>query len=221
MHIVERGEYCFLDKIFPDGVTAGFTKGGLRGDLPDDVRKAFPRKAPGGIGVSFLKQVHGSEVVSVENEGLYVGDGLFTEKSALALAVKTADCLPLFLYSDDLSVAGMLHVGWRSAAGGILGNTGQDLSKFRVAAGVGLRKCCYEVGEEFRDNKRVSPFLEIRGGKLFFDPIGFVREELMEQGLKEDNFFDIGICSHCSGKAFHSYRRDKTEKRTLSFIAMA
>ncbi len=109
-------------------------------------------------------------------------------------------------------------MGWRSAEAGILDNISFDLSSFAAIAGIGLRQCCYEVGEEFLEHERLKPFLERKQKKIFFDPIGFARATLIKKGLSEDNFFDLGLCNFCMESDFFSYRKSHTENRTVSFI---
>jgi YfiH family protein len=217
--VLTEKDNCFIyDGIFPDGVIAGFTKPSLEGRHPyidTPTALSFLERE---IDVSYMKQVHGAVVHRVNLGGMYVGDGLITGSKGLTLAVKTADCMPVILSSHEMGVTGVVHMGWRSAKDGILENVGDDLSTFVAASGPALRKCCYEVGREFFEYERVKPFLEERDGRIFFDSVSFVKNELMKRGLKEENFFDAGLCSFCSPGAFHSHRRTKTKNRTISFI---
>ena len=112
----------------------------------------------------------------------------------------------------------MIHLGWKSAKASILENVPFRCSATKVLAGVGLRRCCYKV-DDFLKYTRLALFIERRNKGLYFDPIAFTRTELMKKGMKEANFADLEICSHCNPKEFFSYRRDSTDRRTLSFIA--
>jgi hypothetical protein len=161
--------------------------------------------------------VHSSQIKFVKRAGLYLGDGLFTVKNRLALMVKTADCLPLYFYGYNDGVIGLIHLGWRPALEGILDNIKMDLSDFKVVVGVGLRCCCFRVGEEFKHYDKLAPYLRRKNEKLYFDPLGFLKEELTRYGLKRSNIKDVNICSLCN-RGFYSHRREQTEKRTLSFI---
>ncbi len=202
------------------GVIGGFTKSGLPGEAAPDMRTAL---APAGFDarVACMQQVHGSHVKIVSEPGIYaVSDGLFTAARNLAVVVRTADCLPLIFYSERLKMTGVVHMGWRSASAGILRKTGIDLSSFLCIAGVGMRACCYEVGEEFLDKQLLADFLSRKEGKLYLDPVAFARAQLVGEGMRENNFIDLGICSRCSDKGFHSHRRTGTAHRTLSFALM-
>lgn len=217
MRLTDR-EYCHtIEDIFSPGVVAGFTKTNLKGDPVRDVKKALADLHKD-FKVAHLKQIHSTKIHTIKKAGIYEGDGLFTMKENLALVVRTADCLPVFFYSEKLGAIGVVHMGWQGALGGILNNMELDLSSFKAAAGVGLRKCCYALGEEFLKYQQVSPFLEKRQKGLYFDAVSFAKTALIKKGLKKENFFDVNICSFCPGDNFFSYRRDKTSSRTLSFM---
>jgi YfiH family protein len=186
--------------------------------MPTDMEKVLS-SVDKNIRFSYMDQVHSPTVHFIDDHGVYEGDGLMTKSDDMMLVVKTADCMPLVFYSREEDVIGVIHMGWKSAAAGILENIKHDLSTFKVYAGVALRKCCYAVGEEFFGYSRIAPFLSRNEGKVFFDPVSFSRETLMEKGLKEADFMDTGICSYCSDKQFASRRRmGGLYSKTLSFI---
>jgi len=217
MRLLEQ-KYCFLvSDIFFSDTLIGFTRPSLRGRLPEDLYQALSF-----LGIqpqlSYMHQLHSALVQIVDKPGIYEADSLFCSQSNHVLAVKTADCLPLLFYSPAKAIIGIVHMGWRSAQAGILEHIGFDLSSFAVIAGIGLRQCCYEVGEEFLEYQRLKPFLKRKTQKLFFDPIGFAKVTLMSHGLPEDNFFDLGLCNFCMERKFFSYRKSHTENRTISFV---
>lgn len=223
MKLTEHKHCVLIEDFFTSCTLAGFTKNSLAGNPPQDIQTALSFSGKK-FKVAYLNQIHSAKVLSVDQGGCYEGDALFTKFLDLVLVVKTADCLPLFFESKKLGVIGVVHMGWRSAKKGILDNVAYDLSSFKVMAGVGLRKTCYEVGDDLLSHKPFSPFIEktSRGGVtpplLNFDPIGFAKNKLISRGLKEDNFIDLDICSFCSEDNFFSCRRGDVNSRTLSFI---
>ncbi|MBU2101835.1 MAG: polyphenol oxidase family protein [Candidatus Omnitrophota bacterium] len=217
MRLTESAYSFIIEDFFGPGVIAGFTKPALSGHLPQDVQTALCDRAVSAP-VAYLKQIHSSAIQVIEQDGMYVGDGLFTSCAHLALVVKTADCLPILLYSQDLGAAGVVHMGWRSACLGILDTIPFELGSFKAVAGVGLRECCFRVTEEFFNYLQFIPFLMRSGNGLFFDAAGFARSRLVKHGLKRENFFDNRICSYCNPGGFFSHRRGDTSSRTLSFI---
>ncbi|MFH1772444.1 MAG: polyphenol oxidase family protein [Candidatus Omnitrophota bacterium] len=213
MRLTER-EHCFLiEDFFENGIIAGFTKKTLLGNIPEDIH-AVLYKIMDDYSVAYLNQPHSAVIQTIDKKGLYEGDGLFTDAKNLVLAVRTADCLPVFIADAAKSSIGIVHMGWLSAKKGILDNLPADLANCKVACGVGLRKCCYAVGIEFLGFGELSSFLE--GQRRNFDVIAFTKEKVSSKGLHRENFLDINICSLCSGN--FSNRRNGTTNRTLSFI---
>lgn len=193
----------------PAGFFAGYTSGEV-----DGFTQAKEMYSPH----AYMKQVHGARVIEEAREAEQEADGIFSSKKGLYLFVKTADCLPLLFLSEEKQVIGAVHMGWRSAGANILNNIPFKLKSFHVIAGPGIRKCCYELGKDVYNNERLKPYCEMDGEKAHFDPISFARDVLTRKGLKEENFLDLGVCTMCSSEDLPSFRKDKTEKRTVSFI---
>ncbi len=217
MNLIEK-EHCYLiEDVFSRNVIAGFSKDNIPGDSPGDIKKTLSFFGKN-IKYAYLDQTHSSRVNQIEKEGSYEGDAFFTRQSNLVLVVRTADCLPLFVCSENAGIIGMVHMGWRSAKDGILDNIPFGLAAFKVLAGIGLRKCCYQVGREFLDYSRLSKYVIKDGNSFRFDPVRFAKDNMLKRGVKENNYFNLDICSFCSRQIFFSYRRTKTFLRTLSFI---
>jgi hypothetical protein len=212
---LKKQKYYFQYPPSPS-ITAGFTNPSLPGELPADIQTIFPGKQ-----AAFMRQTHGNKILKVVKNGIYDCDGLVTTEKDLVIAVKTADCLPLTLYNEKENTAAVVHMGWRSAARNILSALNTDLSDYIAIAGPGLRKCCYNVGEDLTEYTEIKPFITRSGKHLHFDPVLYARSKLITLGLKEKNFLDTGICSFCSGFGLPSYRRTKTSNRTLSFIVIS
>ncbi|MCF7886876.1 MAG: polyphenol oxidase family protein [Candidatus Omnitrophica bacterium] len=216
--LIEDKACFFIDDIFSIKITAGFTNSFLFGKLPSDFNRLLSYIGKE-ASFSYMDQKHSSKVVIVQKPGFYQADGLFSKDKNHFLVVKTADCLPLLFANKD-HLIGVIHMGWRPAKKGILRNIPFNLTDFKVVAGLGLRSCCYQVGDEFRKFEELSSYLKITPKRVFFNPIQFARDQLISQGLDKDNFFDLNLCSYCSKHNFFSYRRDKTIRRNLSFIGI-
>ncbi len=212
--VTEKNSVCFIKDFFPPHILCGFTKRDIfkLTQFEDILRRIFSLKS---LEFAYLIQTHSPEIVYINKQGLYKADGLFTSRSNLVLVVKTADCLPLYFSSSH--TIGILHLGWRGALRGILDNVKGDLRDFKVCSGVGLRSCCYQVGEEFLGFDKFRKFLVRKGERLYFSPVEFVQKELERKGFIFENFLDLEICSFCN-REFYSWRREKTTRRTFSFI---
>ena len=108
-----------------------------------------------------LRQIHSDIIHCVDSisEQPLVGDGLLTATPGLLLAIKTADCLPVILVDAKRRAVGVFHAGWRGTVKRIVekgvgemfrcfGSRPRDL---KAAIGPGIQGCCYEVGEEVRE----------------------------------------------------------------------
>jgi Multi-copper polyphenol oxidoreductase laccase len=107
-----------------------------------------------------MRQVHG---VTVHTDGVACCDGgwpegdlLATDRTDVALAVRTADCVPI-LYADDRTGAvAAVHAGWRGSVAGaaprmvevLASRFGSRPEDLEVAIGPSIGPESYEVGPE-------------------------------------------------------------------------
>ena len=154
-------------------------------------------------------------------------DGIVTDEKNLALVLRTADCVPVFLFDPDRPAAGLAHAGWRGAHKGIIQKTVQALkdhfgsrpSRFQAALGPAICESCYEVGEEFQNY--FPGFVRRVSGKIFFDLVHFVKHQLVDEGIPESNVTVSGFCTSCSVDRFFSARREGQETgRFLSAVVI-
>lgn len=135
-------------------------------------------------------------------------DGQATARRDAAVAVRTADCLPIALIAPE--AVAMVHAGWRGLADGIVEagiTTLHELGATRVAAaiGPGAGVCCYETGDEVHaafehlgPGMRVGPRADLKA----------VARALLEQWAVEE-VHDCGLCTICAPPGwFFSYRRE-------------
>lgn len=173
----------------------------------------------------FLKQVHGSTIVTAPFPSTPEADGAVAEHEGLILAVETADCLPIFIVDPLRKAVAAVHAGWRGTAKGIAkeavkrllegGSRAEDL---RAALGPSIGTCCYEVGDEVRaafpDTRCFRPG---RAGRYFLDLRGANRYALEELGLRD--IHEIPECTQCQTDSYHSYRREgKGSGRMVNFV---
>jgi len=105
-----------------------------------------------------LRQIH-SDVVQVFSaapaEPLQA-DAAATRQSGLALAVQTADCVPILLADTRRRAIAAVHAGWRGTLARIVVKTigrmrlefGTQPEDISAALGPAIGRCCYEVGPE-------------------------------------------------------------------------
>jgi polyphenol oxidase len=127
-----------------------------------------------GCEIQWLRQVHGIDVFDADisiaaNKDVGsakqdpVADAAITGRANIAIAILTADCLPvMFADVDGRFVAGA-HAGWRGLVNGILDKTiasfidrGIAPQNIRAFLGPAIGKSAFEVGSEVRQT-----FLEL------------------------------------------------------------
>jgi len=165
----------------------------------------------------FPEQVHGTNVniVNTPSDSPIEGhDGLVTAYSDIPLAIKVADCVPIFMLDTRTPAIGLVHAGWRGTVGGIAQNALEKMkdafstvpSDCLVWLGPSIGKCCFEVGpevtQEFRDK---LPSLGIEFGD-HIDLIEVNRQLLIQCGVPERNMDSYAGCTCCE-PGFYSYRR--------------
>jgi len=142
-------------------------------------------------------------------------DALVTKGRNIALSIFVADCLPVYIIDKKKDVIGLAHCGWKSTAKFLLKNTILSMQEsFKsepkdivLYFGPAIRKCCFEVGEEFRNYFKQGIFH--KGNKIFLDLIQVNYSQAKEAGIAEDNIFDSGICTYCENDKFFSFRKEK------------
>ncbi len=207
------------------------------GDNPKAVDKNYllVKKALGVNKIFTLKQVHSNKVfyISSKNfkEGLE-GDGLFTDEKGVAIGVKVADCLPIYIFNKKYKVIGIAHAGWRSTLAQIGKNLvnamtqkfGIHPSNLNFVLGPCIDQPCYEVGFEllskfFNTMPGSEIFFVQKNRIIYFDLRGLNRSLLKELGLNEITGLDY--CTKCNPDLFYSVRRDGTSGRNLALIYLS
>ena len=172
------------------------------------------------------KQVHGNRIVRVNDAGVVDScDGLLTQAKDLPLIIRTADCAAVMLYLQSEDTIVNLHVGWRGAAAGIIGEAIKKLTQsstfsgkeIRVAVGPLIRECCYQVGPEFAQIFS-EKYLEKRESSLYFSLQDVIKDQLREAGILQKQLEFSGECTFCSPLRFPSFRRDNTRHRIMNII---
>ncbi len=130
--------------------STGCAQGDLSGDGPRVDRR---RRAIVDLPWTVLSQVHGARVVVVERPGSANGteaDAAVATGQGLALAVLTADCVPVAFGSPE-GILGIAHAGWRGLRAGVVEATVTAMRRLgatRIEAVLGpcIHPCCYAFG---------------------------------------------------------------------------
>ena len=178
--------------------------------------------------VQLMEQVHGVNIKTIStylSEPVKKTDGIFTKSKDFALAVKTADCIPLALSSEDGSEIALLHVGWKGLCGGIIENFLTKYSVERKKYNAWIGPCIsadnYEVGKEVFDSFcKSDPIAEINFKALGKNKWKFDLRSEAARRLSDGN---VNICTseHCTFKEeelYYSYRNNQSDKRMITLI---
>lgn len=211
-----------------------FNLGTRYGDYRDDpaVVEANRRELVERFGLpgapQWLRQVHGTAVVSVDRVESEepVADAAVTRHPGVALAILTADCLPVLFASDDGQVIGAAHAGWRGLVAGVLENTVAAMAvpaaSIIVWLGPAAGPASYEIGAEVHDAfvahdaGAASAFTATRPGHWRVDLYALARQRLHAAGITRVS----GGGRDTIGEAdqFFSHRRDAQTGRMATIV---
>ncbi|MEO3753041.1 peptidoglycan editing factor PgeF [Streptomyces sp. B6B3] len=207
--------------------------GGAVGDRPADVR-ANRERAAASLGldpgdVRWMNQVHGRAVAVAEGpwpDGEPpAADGVVTAVPGMALAVLTADCVPVLLADPIAGVAGAAHAGRPGLVAGVVPATVEAMVRLgakaaRIVARIGPAVCgrCYEVPATMRaEAARTAPgsSATTRRGTPAIDIPRGVRNQLVDLGVVD--VVPPTVCTLESPDHF-SYRRAAITGRQASYV---
>ena len=186
-----------------------------------------------------LNQIHGNRVLEVDRafdqlppQEVLRYDACITNRNDVALSVRTADCVPILLYSPERKAVAAIHAGWRGTLAQIVTQTVDALthtygcrsSDLLACIGPCIHPCCYQVGTEVFEpmKKRFGAGVaQIQNKDLVVDLVQANRQLLFESGVLRQQVDCVDYCTSCNQDLFYSYRRDSTAAgRQLAFIGL-
>ncbi|MFJ4540774.1 peptidoglycan editing factor PgeF [Streptomyces tibetensis] len=208
--------------------------GGAVGDDPDAVRTNRDLAAKS-LGVEpdrvvWMNQVHGADVAVVDgpwgsSAEIPSVDAIVTTRRGLALAVLTADCVPVLLADPVAGVAAAAHAGRPGMIAGVVPAALRAMTELgaepsRLVARTGPTVCgrCYEVPEAMRaEVSAVEPaaYAETSWGTPAVDVSAGVHAQLERLGVRDRE--QSPVCTLESRDHF-SYRRDRTTGRLAGYV---
>ncbi|WP_436840115.1 peptidoglycan editing factor PgeF [Streptomyces abikoensis] len=207
--------------------------GGAVGDDPAAVRTNRARAAEAlGLDpacVVWMNQVHGKDVAVVDGPWQKgetpAVDAVVTTRRGLALAVLTADCVPVLLADPVAGITGAAHAGRPGLVAGVVPAVVTEMLRLgaepdRIVGHIGPSVCggCYEVPEAMRaEVAEAAPesWATTRRGTPAVDVANGVAAQLGRMGVTSVGRSDI--CTMESADHF-SYRRERTTGRLASYV---
>ncbi|MFI9241277.1 peptidoglycan editing factor PgeF [Streptomyces sp. NPDC053086] len=232
---VSGAHFAFTDRW--GGVSAApyeeLNLGGAVGDDAEAVRtnRELAAKSLGldAARVVWMNQVHGNDVAEVEEPWTTrltpEVDGLVTATRGLALAVLTADCVPVLLADPVAGVVAAAHAGRPGMIKGIvpaaidaMESLGADPARIVARTGPAVCGRCYEVPEAMRAEVAAvesAAYAETSWGTPAVDVSAGVHAQLDRLGVCDRA--QSPVCTLESGDHF-SYRRDRVTGRLAGYV---
>ena len=165
-----------------------------------------------------LRQIHSDKVLVANHAGVIgEGDALISAQPGLALAIRTADCLPVLIADPRNKTVAAVHAGWRGIVREVapkaidvmtrqFGSRPEDLT---VVLGPAIGACCFEVGPEVAVQfTALFPERQDLAVRTKIDLAEAVVRQLRRIGVLEGHIGASRLCTYCQSTSFHSYRRD-------------
>jgi YfiH family protein len=198
------------------------------GDLgiqqPDPAALAAARARLSPLPWTWLRQVHGAEVVTVTAPGEGAGreaDAAVTAVPGALLAIQTADCAPIALTSPQ-GVIGAVHAGWRGLEAGVVEAAVDAMralgaTEVRASLGPCIHAECYEFGADDLDRLAKQFGDEVRSttpdGTPALDLPAAVDAALVAAGVKDRG--EVLSCTACDTDYFSHRARGDTGRQAL------
>ena len=181
-------------------------------------------------GIAYLRQVHGSEVITLDALRRAAqpleADAVIADAPGDVCAVRTADCLPVLFCARNGGEIAAAHAGWRGLVAGVLENTvaalETDPADLLAWIGPAITQANFEVGGEVRDafvasDGAAAAFFEPNArGRWQADLLGLARQRLVAAGINA--IYGGKWCTYGDPGRFHTYRRDPGCGRLVSVI---
>ena len=189
-----------------------------------------------------LRQVHGVCVFTDEPDARGgdwpEGDLLATDRTDVALAVRTADCVPVLLADRRTGIVAAVHAGWRGAVADAVGRMvevmgerfGSSPRDLVAAIGPCAGPEAYEVGEDVVQAFRTAyPHEDTRPrwwrtapqhGKYLLDLWTITRDQLLAAGVDAADVHLAGLCTVTHADRLHSFRVQGARAGRMASVVM-
>jgi YfiH family protein len=181
-----------------------------------------------------LNQVHGSQIKIIKKEKNSAkeedGDVLVSNVPNAFLLIKTADCFPVLMFDPQHNVVAAVHVGWRGAIEKIfLVALLKMINHFRckpkdilVGFGPAIGPCCFKhkklIQEKLPEWQRYMK--QNKGGWKSLDWASFIKDQLINSGVKKAHMETMNICTGCDQRFFSHWRSLRTKEPEGRFASI-
>ena len=225
-------KHCFFSRKngFSKGLYKGLNCGRGSKDDKNNINKNLDfvakKMAVERSSLILMHQTHSNKVIEIKKNNYrkkIIADAMVTKIKGFAIAVVTADCVPIIIYDLNNKIIGCIHAGWKGAFTEIIENTIKKIKKLnsnnKIYASVGpcIGKKNYEVDLEFykkfvsKSRRNKIYFSNKNKTKKLFNLRKFVTDKLVKLKVKVDQ---INRDTFAEKTNFFSYRRSCKLKQT-------
>lgn len=180
----------------------------------------------------YPRQVHGAKVLDINESFMALShdeqtsrldgvDALVTHLPHVAIAVTTADCVPVVLYDPVRQVVAAIHAGWRGTVQEIVRHTllymqqhyGTQVADIQAGIAPCIGVEAYEVGQEVVDALQQAGYdldaIAMRNpatAQYHIDLATACADLLLRCGVLLHHIEVCGICTHRHSDTFYSVR---------------
>ena len=188
-------------------------------NVQENRRRFFSQFGIQSSSVAHSHQVHGDQILVVEEAGAYQGyDALITNQANIFCCVTIADCTPVLVYDPINQAIAAIHAGWRGTAQEIVrktlvkmqeefGTQGKDCQAY---IGACIAECSYEVGDEVAEHfENHHKRFDTSRNKFFVDLKSANKAQLLAAGLSENQIEVSPDCTFIHNEQYFSHRKEK------------
>lgn len=141
-------------------------------------------------------------------------DGVVSNLPLTALAVYTADCVPVLIYDNVNKIVGAVHSGWKGTQAHIVNRAVSILieqfnckpDNINVLIGPHIGPCCYEVKKDVASQFTAEyQAVQTMGSRLYLNLKEAIIRSLRPLPL---NITSLDLCTACNSADYFSFRRD-------------
>jgi YfiH family protein len=167
-----------------------------------------------------VHQVHGGQIVTEPCDYAIKADGIIVTDALLLASVRTADCVPVLLATQDGRAAAAVHAGWRGVVAGVVHHAIAEMRKSNPGAAIlaAIGPCisfdAFEVGPEVLDAfesilGKEAPIRRNQNAKGRVDLRAAIGLQLQRDGVSRRQIDISDRCTVRDRGEFFSHRRDQ------------
>jgi len=191
----------------------------------DSVKNIFYKNSE--IPLISARQIHKTNIHVIKNRPIHDmevldTDILVTDQIDVMLMIRHADCQAAIIYDIKNNVLGLVHAGWKGQVQNIYKKTiDYFVEKYNSSTEEILVLISPSLGPDYSEfiNYRTEfpvEFYKYQKENDLFDLWQIAYDQLIACNILDKNIEIARMCTFSEEKLFHSYRRNKTQKRNAT-----